>query len=136
MRSILSAMTLRMALGCVVAMSMGLAVPAVAQAEASAPQAARSQEARSITRGSVDIEGRTVAYTATAGRIALTNAENEPTAHMFYVAYVADRARGAPERPVTFVYNGGFIERLATHGRPCSCLCAHRQPRPDAPGTL
>jgi carboxypeptidase C (cathepsin A) len=64
-------------------------------------------EPSSTTRGSVTIEGRALSYTATAGRLVLTDADNNPTAHMFYVAYVGDRSRGAKERPVTFVYNGG-----------------------------
>lgn len=61
----------------------------------------------SVTRGAVTIEGKKVAYTAKAGRLTLTSGDNTPAAYMFYVAYVADRAPGAPERPVTFVYNGG-----------------------------
>lgn len=64
-------------------------------------------ETKSVTRHTVTIAGRRIDYTATAGRLVLTNAENEPTARMFYVAYVADRPKSAPERPVTFVYNGG-----------------------------
>lgn len=81
-------------------------VPASPSRAADAP-AREAAEASSTTHGSVTIDGRTVSYTATAGRLTLTDADNNPTAHMFYVAYVGDRSRGAKERPVTFVYNGG-----------------------------
>lgn len=75
--------------------------------EAADAPAREAPERSSTTRGSVTIDGRAIPYTATAGRLTLTDADNNPTAHMFYVAYVGDRSRGAKERPVTFVYNGG-----------------------------
>lgn len=81
-------------------------LPASLSEAADAP-AREVVEPSSTTRGSVTIEGRASFYTATAGRLVLTDADNNPTAHMFYVAYVGDRSRGAKERPVTFVYNGG-----------------------------
>ncbi len=60
-----------------------------------------------ITRGSVVIDGRRIAYTATAGTIILRNQAGEPTASMFYVAYTKDGVRDPGKRPVTFAYNGG-----------------------------
>ena len=51
--------------------------------------------------------GRTIPYTATAGTLTLRDDEGKPIASMFYVAYVADHARGDSHRPVTFFYNGG-----------------------------
>jgi carboxypeptidase C (cathepsin A) len=51
--------------------------------------------------------GRTIAYTVTPGTLTIRNDAGDPTASMFYVAYVADRAKGAKERPVTFLFNGG-----------------------------
>jgi carboxypeptidase C (cathepsin A) len=63
--------------------------------------------ADSVTRHQAVIDGKVVAYQATAGTIALTAADGRPSGRMFYVAYVADRPKGARERPVTFVYNGG-----------------------------
>ncbi len=50
---------------------------------------------------------RAIPYTATAGTLTLRDDEGKPIASMFYVAYVADHARGEARRPVTFLYNGG-----------------------------
>ncbi len=59
-----------------------------------------------VTHHTLSLGGRRIAYTARAGTILLKDANNDPTASMFYVAYTAD---GASERtrPVTFVWNGG-----------------------------
>ena len=51
--------------------------------------------------------GRTLPYTATAGTLTIRDDEGKPIASMFYVAYVADHAKGDSRRPVTFFYNGG-----------------------------
>ncbi|WP_336959994.1 S10 family peptidase [Sphingobium aquiterrae] len=56
---------------------------------------------------SVTVGGKAINYTATPGTLTIRNDEGEPVASMFYVAYVADRAKGAAERPITFAYNGG-----------------------------
>ena len=76
----------------------------VADAEiAKAPVA----EIAKSSRHAVTINGRTIPYTATAGTLTLRDDEGKPIASMFYVGYAADRAPGEPERPVTFLYNGG-----------------------------
>jgi carboxypeptidase C (cathepsin A) len=50
--------------------------------------------------------GQQVAYTATAGTLALKSATGKPRANVFFVAYTKDGA--APgTRPITFAYNGG-----------------------------
>ncbi|MGN6520889.1 MAG: S10 family peptidase [Dokdonella sp.] len=64
-------------------------------------------ERTAVSHGSVEVAGRTVRYTATAGNVLIQDKENKPNASVFYVAYTADAARGAGERPVTFFYNGG-----------------------------
>lgn len=64
------------------------------------------KQTKSVTQGSVTINGKTIHYTATAGSILLRNDKNQPTASMFYVAYTKDGAN-AKTRPVTFLYNGG-----------------------------
>ncbi|WP_174300604.1 peptidase S10 [Caulobacter sp. S45] len=51
--------------------------------------------------------GRSIPYTATAGTLTIRDDEGKPIASMFYVAYVADHAKGDAHRPVTFFYNGG-----------------------------
>ncbi len=58
-------------------------------------------------RGSVTVAGKLINYTVTPGTLTIRDDEGKPVASMFYVAYVADRAKGAPPRPVTFAFNGG-----------------------------
>jgi len=59
------------------------------------------------SRASVTVAGKLIHYTATPGTLTIRNDAGEPIASMFYTAYVADRAKGAKERPVTFLFNGG-----------------------------
>lgn len=54
----------------------------------------------------VSVNGRTIAYTATAGTLTIRDAKGKPTASIFYTAYTAP-ASGGRQRPVTFLYNGG-----------------------------
>lgn len=49
------------------------------------------------------VDGRTIAYTATAGTLTIRDADGRPEASIFYTAYVAP----GRNRPVTFFYNGG-----------------------------
>ena len=58
-------------------------------------------------RDSVTVGGRRIAYVVTPGTVTIRDDEGAPIASMFYVAYVADRAKDAPERPITFLFNGG-----------------------------
>lgn len=50
---------------------------------------------------------RAIAYKGTAGTLTLRDADGQPTASMFYVAYTVEQPKGAPQRPVTFFFNGG-----------------------------
>lgn len=78
--------------------------PPTKTATASAP--AGPTEQKSVTQGSVTVEGQRIDYTATAGTIILKNPDGKPTGSMFYVAYTKRGANPA-SRPVTFFYNGG-----------------------------
>ncbi|MGK9231842.1 peptidase S10 [Inquilinus limosus] len=60
----------------------------------------------SVTRHTLTVDGRTLAYTATAGTIPLFDRNGERSAAVFYTAYVLDGA-AAESRPVTFAFNGG-----------------------------
>ena len=60
-------------------------------------------DAKSVTSHTVTINGKVIAYKATAGTLTLRDSDGKPTASMFYVAYTVD----GPKRPVTFLYNGG-----------------------------
>jgi carboxypeptidase C (cathepsin A) len=58
------------------------------------------------THHQISVDGRTLKYTATAGRLPIKDAEDKIEAEMFFVAYTLDGADPA-SRPVTFAYNGG-----------------------------
>src|SRR6266566_2843022 len=60
----------------------------------------------SVTHHQVTVGGRTLRYTATAGRLPIKNGEGTTEALMFYVAYTLDGA-DTQTRPLTFAYNGG-----------------------------
>src|SRR5947209_8642850 len=64
------------------------------------------ETAPNVTHHSVTVNGRTLRYTATAGRLPIKNGEGTTEALMFYVAYTLDGADAAT-RPLTFAYNGG-----------------------------
>ncbi|WP_114945675.1 S10 family peptidase [Microvirga calopogonii] len=80
------------------------------QQEARRPQAqARSTQAlppESVTRHSLQLPGRTLSFTATAGHLTLTDQQGAPQAEIGFVAYTRDDA-DAGARPVTFAVNGG-----------------------------
>jgi carboxypeptidase C (cathepsin A) len=61
--------------------------------------------ADSVTEHSLKIEGRDLPYKATAGTLSLFGRDGERSAAIFYTSYVAEHQ--APDRPVTFVFNGG-----------------------------
>jgi len=58
------------------------------------------------TSHSVRIDGRNIAYKATAGTLLIKDDKGKPTVSMFYVAYTADGGKSSG-RPLTFLYNGG-----------------------------
>ncbi len=98
---------------CRLFMLLGLAsafLPVGAQA-ADAP-AAEAHPAQSrlppdaVVHHSLDLPGRTLAFTSTAGIIHATDEHGQPLADIATVAYTLDGADKAA-RPVTFVFNGG-----------------------------
>ncbi|MBM3306325.1 MAG: peptidase S10, partial [Candidatus Aminicenantes bacterium] len=97
---------------------LAAAVPIAAQApppqkaaaaqQAAPPKAPPAEKAPSVTKHTVVIDGKAVAYTATVGEMMIINKPNEePGAFVFYVAYTRDDARDKSARPLTFAYNGG-----------------------------
>ena len=60
----------------------------------------------SVTQHRATIDGNTIAYTATAGKLLMKNDAGEDKAHMFFVAYTKDSS-DLSQRPVTFCFNGG-----------------------------
>jgi len=61
--------------------------------------------ADAVTDHSIDTPRGKLSYTATAGTLAFYDQSGEQSASVFYTAYVAKDA--PPNRPVTFVFNGG-----------------------------
>lgn len=59
-----------------------------------------------VTHHEVKIDGKTVRYTATAGRLPIKELDGTIGAEMFFVAYTLDGADPG-KRPVTFAFNGG-----------------------------
>lgn len=59
-----------------------------------------------VTQHEIRIHGKTLKYTATAGRMPILDDAGNITALMFYVAYTVDTGTPAT-RPLTFAFNGG-----------------------------
>ena len=62
---------------------------------------------KSVTEGTVTVEGKRINYQAIAGTLILKNKNDTPTCSMFYVAYFKSGDEDNSQRPVTFIYNGG-----------------------------
>ena len=68
---------------------------------------AHHEEAFSETQHSIVVDGETIDYTATAGRIVLKEEHDDAKkASFFFTAYTKDGADPA-ERPIVFAFNGG-----------------------------
>lgn len=83
-----------------------------AKTEDSAKPSADTAVASAVERAqprkrSIPFHGGRLAYTVTPGTLTIRNAEGEPSASMFYVAYTIDRPKNSAPRPVTFLFNGG-----------------------------
>ncbi len=79
-------------------------------------QAQEVQDRFSVTKHTVIIGGKELAYTATAGTVVLKTEEDDQEAKgeklkskatIFFVAYTLDGADDPGRRPVTFAFNGG-----------------------------
>jgi carboxypeptidase C (cathepsin A) len=64
------------------------------------------EERQVTTRHSINVDGRTLKYSANAGTLTIRDVAGKPEASIFYTAYTLD---GVPssQRPVMFLYNGG-----------------------------
>lgn len=71
----------------------------------SRPDSARTEQ--SITRHDLNVEGKLIHYTATAGTTILRNEKGDSVAVFGFTAYVKDGEPDGAKRPVTFAYNGG-----------------------------
>jgi carboxypeptidase C (cathepsin A) len=89
-----------------------LAAPAAEPAVKPAPDAAKEkpkdgEERRVETRHRVTIGGQSIDYMAVAGTLQLRDAEQKPTASIFYIAYTREGVKDPDSRPLTFSFNGG-----------------------------
>jgi len=60
-----------------------------------------------VTRHTIQVDGKTLAYTATAALMPLKDNAGETEAHIFYAAYTLDGVTDLGKRPLTFCFNGG-----------------------------
>jgi carboxypeptidase C (cathepsin A) len=67
---------------------------------------AQALPAESVTRHTLDMAGRILQFTATAGHLTLSDPQGAPQAEIGFVAYTKDGSDPAT-RPVTFAVNGG-----------------------------
>ena len=65
------------------------------------------KEEISSTQHSLQIEGETLNYTATAGTLLLKKKDGKPKASIFFIAYTKDGVDAISTRPITFSFNGG-----------------------------
>src|SRR6185437_7980827 len=63
-------------------------------------------EKTSVTHHELNLGGKSLKYTATAGTLLIRDEEDKPYGSIFYVAYTLDGADPAT-RPISFLYNGG-----------------------------
>jgi carboxypeptidase C (cathepsin A) len=60
-----------------------------------------------VRESSVEIDGQTVPYKVTAGKLSLKNDDGKPRASIFHVSYVRTDVKSTAERPIMFAFNGG-----------------------------
>jgi carboxypeptidase C (cathepsin A) len=96
-----------LALGATAAAAQDKPAGAGTGADAAKKPAETPKAEQSATQHSIEIGGKTVNYTATAGTLILRNDKDEPTAAFGYIAYTLRGDVDASKRPITFAYNGG-----------------------------
>ena len=103
-----------------VAALLAFSSPAVSQERPSRPERAAQSKPEephglgvlrllpedAVSDKEITVGGRKIAYTATAGTLALFDQNGDKTAAIFYTAYVAKNGDPA-RRPITFAFNGG-----------------------------
>ncbi|HEY6326220.1 MAG TPA: hypothetical protein VIW73_06890 [Candidatus Cybelea sp.] len=116
-----------------------LAGALLAAAPRPAPAPATEPNADAVTQHTIALGGKTYAYTARAGTIALDDDKGHATCRMFYTAFTVDGA-DPRTRPVTFLYNGGpgsstIWLRMGSFG-PMRVQVGDARPTPNAPFNL
>lgn len=78
-----------------------------AKSQAAGAEKPVPEEQVSTTSHRLQVGGRELRYTATAGNYLLAEEDGTPKASVFFVAYTLDGADDPALRPVTFSFNGG-----------------------------
>ena len=78
----------------------------------------------STTKHAVQVNGKTIEYTAKAGQMPIKNAQGEIEAHIFYTAYTLDKKGGAAALDFRLQRRPRVGFHLGAHGRHGA---AHRQ---------
>lgn len=93
-------------------MALLLALAAPALAAPAADEAAKEKDAKPIpdpvmftSNHTATINGQRISYRVEAGETHIKGEDGEPAASLFTISYIRDKA--GPDRPVTFVFNGG-----------------------------
>lgn len=93
-----------------------LSVPAWSQEAEAVSEVTKAAESKtdapadsdwSVTEQEVTINGKAIAYHATAGTIQLKDAKDKAKASMFFISYTAKDVEDPAKRPVMFCFNGG-----------------------------
>lgn len=95
-------------LACFVSLWSGIAIADEPKPDSSKPEfkVEFPKESSAETKHTITIDGKSIAYTATAGNLLLKEENGKPKASVFYVAYTRDGVEPGT-RPVTFSFNGG-----------------------------
>lgn len=72
----------------------------------SVPPSNAAVEKFSSSQHTITVAGKPLTYTATAGTLVLRNDAGNPTASMFFVAYIRDE-KDRTKWPITYTFNGG-----------------------------
>ena len=65
------------------------------------------EETNSVTKHRIQIDGKTINYTVTAGTYLLKEDNGKPMATIFHMAYIKDGVTDRSRRPLLFSFNGG-----------------------------
>jgi len=65
------------------------------------------EESLSVTKHTIQMNGKPLNYTATAGTILLKEDNGKPLANFFFIAYTKDGVKDKSHRPLLFAFNGG-----------------------------
>lgn len=60
-----------------------------------------------VSRHRIELDGRTLDYSAAAGHVVVRDDDGAPLTSVFYLAYTVNTPKGETPRPLTFLFNGG-----------------------------